>query len=110
MKQEEKDQVLENLVITDNTKSFIGKMKPNYGNLIKNAKKKKHEDPDFVGYARLANGIVVAIEGNVKTAEGRPPSMPLKIVEIPGKMIGEEDSFTAEIPNYQSDADKFLGS
>lgn len=94
--------------------SFINNMKEGFGNLLKNnlATEKAVTEPDFFGYARLSNGTVVYIRGNVKESTGGL-SIPLTIVEIPCDIIGENDGYQIE-PQFpqskisQSLIDRFL--
>lgn len=94
--------------------SFINNMKEGFGNLLKNnlTSKSPATEPDFFGYARLSNGTVVYIRGNVKETTGGI-SIPLTIVEIPSDIIGENDGYQIE-PHFpeskvkQSLVDRFL--
>lgn len=100
--------------ITPKAISFINNMKEGFGNLLKNNKTSKTAvtEPDFFGYARLTNGTVIYIRGNVKETAGGL-SIPLTIVEIPSHIIGENDGYQIE-PQFpeskisQSLVDRFI--
>lgn len=109
MKTEKKKEILESLVITEKTKSFINSMNLNYGNIIKNSQKKTEAEPDFVGWGRLSNGTVIHISGSVRITETGKMSLPLSLIEVPIEMIGEEETIEVHIPKYKSKADEFLG-
>jgi len=117
MNAEHKSEILEDLEkrITVKTIDFIGKMKEGFGNLIKNNKRSDapESEPDFLGFARLENGQVIHIRGNVKDT-GKVLTMPLTVVIVPDDMIGEQNGYSVDTnfnsPNIkQSPADRFLG-
>lgn len=86
MKPEQKQQIINDLVITEKTQEFISKMMPNHGNLIENTKKKDDTEPDFMGYGKLSTGQVIAIQGNIKPGK-HGHTMPILIVELPDERI-----------------------
>lgn len=108
MNQTKKDEILNGLKIIESTKKFINKMEPGFGNLIKNTKKKEEKEPDYIGWARLDDGTVISITGNLKKIEGKDPILPIRVVEVPGEMIGESDTKIAQVPNYKESKDGFM--
>ena len=100
--------ILDKVKITDKTRRFLSNLLPTKGKLVKNSPKKRKEGgPDFVGWARLSNGIVIAIHGKLIQDEGGI-TMPLDVIEVPDKMIGEDGKFTAKVPIFKDLMDEWV--
>jgi len=80
------DQLLSGILMNSNTKTFLEKCQPSYGNILKNEKRESEEDPEFVGFARLPDGTAVRIEGITKTT-AKAAIMPIRIVTLPPSMF-----------------------
>lgn len=107
MSPEGKEEIINSIKITNQTRTFLSNMESNFGNLIKNTRKDTEKCPDFLGWGRLSNGNVIYIQGTLKETNGRL-SVPLKIVEVPPEMIGEEEVTNVTVPSYRSKVDRFL--
>lgn len=98
-----KEKILNSLVITEATKTFVQSLDPGFGSIIKNSKYgADSEEPEYQGWARLDDGTVIVITGNSKEQQGKSPTLPIRVVEVPKEMIGEKEEYTANVPSYKS--------
>tara|TARA_R110000764_G_scaffold119210_8_gene206824 strand:- start:4980 stop:5237 length:258 start_codon:yes stop_codon:yes gene_type:complete len=80
-------EILSKIPITEKTKAFVRDMWPNRGNLIWVEKKRKEDDPDVVGWGKLANGTIIYLKGDLRIRTGKPKMVPLEIIEVPSIML-----------------------
>ncbi len=90
MTDDKKKELISRLNINPQTREYIQKMYPNCGSVILNEGKKDAAQPDFKGYAKLSNGVVVSIAAHLtKTKAKGVPMFTLTVVEVPEYLYTE---------------------
>lgn len=97
------------MTFTKASKEFLDKCKPGMGNLLVNTRKGSPQDPDFIGFARMEDGLPVRIEGVSKTSAKGHRMLSIKVAMIPGN-IYSDNRFEGEVPNYQPNTEFLDGN
>jgi hypothetical protein len=94
------DVIINNMMFTNNVKTFLDRCQPSYGNILKNEMRRTTNDPEFIGHGRLPDGTAVRIEGVTKVGTNGKTTMPFRIVVIPPTIYdGKETGTTIEVNN-----------
>ena len=84
-------------IFTEETKGFLDRAQPSYGNILKNTRKGgSPSEPDIVGYAKLDDGTAVRIEGMYKVSAKGNKYMPIRIYKVPLSMYNDNGTMAVE--------------
>lgn len=81
---------------TPQTKAFLDRAQPSYGNILKNTKKSSPYEPDVVGFAKLDDGTAVRIEGIYKENGQGQKYIPIRIFKVPITLYDDKGMIEVE--------------
>jgi hypothetical protein len=96
------DQIIDNMLFTNNVKTFLDRCQPTYGNVLKNEMRQSANDPEFIGHGRLPDGTAIRIEGVTKVGSNGKTTMPFRVVVIPPNIYDGKEQGTTMVVNNPS--------